>query len=576
MLLQRLREYAEERLGLELPPPMYQVQPIRYLFVLKRDGSFIDYVDTALGQDKAFKNGIRLAAPHVKRSVGIRPKLLADTAPYVLGLGGDGSKPDRVRQQHAEFVEMVNDCSQKTGEPAVTAVAAFLNNIDVPSLGLKPDFNPAGTITFEVGPELERPIDLPAVQNYWVSITGQDEEGEATIRLPCIACGNVRPVLERHPLKIKGVPGGQILKDLISANAGAFESYGLKASLIAPTCQPCAEAYGNALNSLLADKDSSLWMKESAYAFWTRMPSKLKPSRLLSEPENRQTEVRSLLSAHQTGKTASIDVDENTFYAVGLGASGARLVVRDWIDTTVGEAERRIGRYFALQQMVGWDGSPWEPAPMFRLTGATVRDPRKEQPAPIVAQSLIRLALIGSPLPLDLLFLAVRRNRAMQDVTRERAMLIKMVLQSQPDAVEGEEQAMADLEDENTNPAYLCGRLLAVLDRVQALAIGNPNASIVDKFYGSASSAPASVFGTLMHGAQAHMGKLQRDKPGAHHLLQLQLEEIAAPIRAFPKTLTLQDQGLFALGFYHQRAADRRGVKERAEARVKPMESATE
>ena len=574
MLLQRLREYAEERLS--LPPPMYQEQPIRYLFTLRDDGSFVGVTDTASKQDKSLKNGIRRKAPHIKRSVGIRPKLLADTAPYVLGLGGEESKQERVRQQHIEFVAMVNDCRDTTGEPAVAAVAKFLEGLNPAALNLPDDFDPAATITFEVGNGLELPIDLPAVRSYWAAINSADEEAGATTMLPCIACGNVRPVLERHPLKIKGVPGGQILKDLISANAGAFESYGLKASTIAPTCQSCAEAYGNALNSLLADRDSSLWIGEAAYAFWTRRPAAFKPSRMFSDPQNYQIEIKSLLSAARTGKAASVNVDENAFYAVGLGASGARLVVRDWIDTTVGEAKRRIGRYFALQEMVGWDGSTWEPVPMFRLSGATVRDPRKEDPPGIVAQALIRLALTGHPPPLDLLFLAVRRNRAEQNVSRERAMLIKMVLQSQPDIPEGEEHVMADLESESTRPAYLCGRLLAVLDRIQALAIGNPNASIIDKYYGSASSAPASVFGTLLHGAQAHMGKLQRDRPGAHHLLQEQLETIAYPLKSFPKTLSLEEQGLFALGFYHQRAADRRAVRERKEQREQDAEGPVE
>lgn len=567
MLLQRLREYAEERMP-GLPPPMYAEQSIRYLFTLRDDGSFVGWTDTADKSDKTTKNGLRKQAPHAKRAMGIKPKLLADNAQYVLGIAGEGNKPERVRQQHAQFAELVADCAAKTGEPAVIAVARFLQNLDIEALRLPDDFDPAATISFDIAPGLELPIDLRSVRDYWASIAGVDEESASTARLPCIGCGNVRPVLERHPLKIKGVPGGQILKDLVSANSGAFESYGLKASQIAPTCQSCAEAYGNALNALLADGNSHLWMKEGAYAFWTRRPTEFNPLSMITAPENAQTAIKSLMTAHFSGKSASVEIDPNPFYAVGLGASGARLVVRDWIDTSVEEARLRMGRYFALQQMVNWDGSPWVPAPLFKLTGATVRDARKDDPAPIVSQSLIRLAFRGDPLPQDLLYLAVRRNRASQNVTHERAMLIKMTLLSQPDVATGEENRMTELDPASTDPAYLCGRLLAVLDRIQALAIGNPNASIVDKFYGSASSAPASVFGTLMHGAQAHMGKLQRDRGGAHHLLELQLESILTPLRSFPKTLTLEQQGLFALGFYHQRAEDRRAVKERSEARA--------
>jgi CRISPR-associated protein Csd1 len=566
MLLQRLREYAEERM--HMPPPMYQEQPIRYLIALRPDGSFLGIRDTASKADKAQTRGIRRLAPHVKRASGIKSKLLADNAEYAFGLGGEGSKPERVAQQHEAFTALVEACLDKTEEPSVAAVAAFLNALNIEALGLPADFDPKATLTFEIEGEAELPIDLRSVQRFWAATVGPDEEAGSDQNgdlLPCIGCGELRPALERHPLKIKGVPGGQILKDLISANEGAFLSYGLKASQIAPTCQPCAEAYGNALNALLADRETSLWIGGAAYAFWTREPAVFSFARIVSEPENRQAEVKSLMQAHQTGKAHAVNVDANAFYAVGLGASGARLVVRDWIDVSVGEVERRLGRYFTLQEMVGWDGEPWAPLPMYRLTGATVRDPRKEEPAPIVAQALIRLALTGAPLPLDVLYLAVRRNRAAQAVNQERAMLIKMVLQSQ--AVEGEERTMAELEMANAQPAYLCGRLLAVLDRVQALAIGNPNASIIDKFYGSASSAPASVFGTLLHGAQNHLGKLQRDRPGAHRRLQEQIEEIAAPLAEFPKTLALEEQGLFALGFYHQRAADRRAAKDAAEAR---------
>lgn len=575
MMIQELCALANR--DAELPPPMYQKQPIRYLIGLRADGTMVGKLrDISSPKDKALKRGMPLFAPHVKRTMGIRPKLLADTAPYVLGIAGDDAKGDRVEQQHAQFIALVDQCRDATREPAVAAVSAFLAKLDraVLAQSLPDDFDPSGTITFEIGPERERPIDLNSVQQFWAALNSADETGDASALLTCIGCGQLRPALERHPIKIKGVPGGQILKDLVSANNDAFISYGLKASQIAPMCQACAEAYANALNGLLADKRTSLWMKEGAYAFWTRQDADFAPASLFLNPDEQHVLVRSLLEAHYRGTEAALDFDPTRFFAVGLGASGARLVVRDWIDTSVGDAKARLGRYFALQEMVQWDGSPGDAVPIYRLTGATVRDPRKEEPAPIVGRSLIRLALLGSPLPMDLLYLAVRRNRAAQEVNRERAMLIKMVLLSRPSVTEGEESTMSALNEANTNPAYLCGRLLATLDQIQYLATRNVetgkkvNTGIVDKYYGSASSAPASVFGTLMHGAQAHMSKLQRDKPGAHERLEVELESIALSLKAFPKTLTLEEQGLFALGFYHQRAHDRQGAREGAKAKA--------
>jgi CRISPR-associated protein Csd1 len=154
---------------------------------------------------------------------------------------------------------------------------------------------------------------------------------------------------------------------------------------------------------------------------------------------------------------------------------------------------------------------------------------------------------------MSLLYQAVRRNRAEQKVTRQRAALIKLVLLSQHGA--SQENIMVELDLQNPNVAYRCGRLLAVLAEVQRNAIGK--AAIVDRFYGTASSAPAAVFGRLLRGAQPHLTKLERDRPGVANALQRRLEDVMSTLNSFPTTLTLEEQALFALGFYHQRAHDR-------------------
>ena len=103
------------------------------------------------------------------------------------------------------------------------------------------------------------------------------------------------------------------------------------------------------------------------------------------------------------------------------------------------------------------------------------------------------------------------------------------------------------------SPAYLCGRLLAILERAQQAAV-NPRATLVDRFYGAASSAPASVFGNLLRNAQNHLGDLRKNKPGVHHGLQSDLEEVLSKLGDFPRTLNMRDQAVFALGYYYQRA----------------------
>ena len=85
---------------------------------------------------------------------------------------------------------------------------------------------------------------------------------------------------------------------------------------------------------------------------------------------------------------------------------------------------------------------------------------------------------------------------------------------------------MVDLDPSNSSPAYQCGRLLAVLEDIQRAAIPGAKATIVDRFFGTASSAPASVFGRLMRGAQPHLSKLERDNPNAYRALQRRMEEV--------------------------------------------------
>ena len=200
-------------------------------------------------------------------------------------------------------------------------------------------------------------------------------------------------------------------------------------------------------------------------------------------------------------------------------------------------------------------GENSRPLGLFVLAASTVHDVRRDLPV-TTPRALFRAALVGAPLPLELAFQAVRRCRAEQRVTRPRAALIKLVLLSQ-ERQPPKEEYMVALEPDHPSPAYHCGRLLAVLESVQKAALGRVNTTIVDRYYGAASSTPGIVFGTLLRGAQPHLAKLKRDRPGANVNLQRRVEEICAKIGDWPATLALKDQALFSLGYYHERAHDR-------------------
>jgi CRISPR-associated protein Csd1 len=222
--------------------------------------------------------------------------------------------------------------------------------------------------------------------------------------------------------------------------------------------------------------------------------------------------------------------------------------------------------------MVDRSGEEGAPLGLYALSASTlastVRDVNKEL-APNAPRVLLHMALSGGPLPRWLLFQAVKRNRAEQTITRSRAALIKMVLLSQQ-IKEKEEKNMSELvqlNPDNRDPGYLCGRLLAVLEAVQRAALPGINTTITDRFFGTASSAPASVFARLIRGAQPHLSKLRRNRRGAYVALDTRLQDVLANLKEFPKILSLEGQGLFGLGYYHQRAADRAAAIAHKQAR---------
>ena len=565
MLLQRLRDYASR---LDLPPTLYAEGPVRYIVELSAGGRLLSPrpVDTGDPANARTRRGVRRNVPQIQRTSGIRPLLLADTSKYTFGLARDPDKQARADACHNAYLELVTRCAAETGELAAQAVVDFLAEEPTAQLDLVNDFDREAILTFRVDGVL--PIDLPAVQAFWAREHDPTAADGADAQvMQCLVCGRRRPVLDRLQAKIKGVPGGRTSgTSIISANRDAFKSYGLRASLIAPTCAECGELFTKGLNALLAGENTSYRLGGVAFVFWTREPvPEFNPIRGVAQPDPQY--VQALLESTFTGRPPG-QFDATPFYASTLSGSGGRTVVRDWIDTTVGEVIAQLASWFRRQRIAALDTDDPAPLGLYALAAATVRDPRTDLAVP-TPRALLRCALKGEPLPYGLLEQVVRRNRAEQRVTRPRAALIKLVLHSQQRL---EEDAMVGLDLDSTNPAYRCGRLLAVLGQIQYAAIRVD--SVVDRFYGSASTAPASVFGRLTHGAQHHLSKLQRDRPAAHSALRDRLAEIMSgiPSSGFPRTLGLEGQGLFALGFYHQRAHDRAQMR----ARVRERDAAAE
>jgi CRISPR-associated protein Csd1 len=576
MILTQLKEFADTQMT--LPPVMYSEQKIRWLIDLDADGQLKGKFVPWGGDTEETKRGKPTIVPHVGRTVGVKPKLLADSAEYVLGVRRADSKPERVADCHQQFKALIAECERVSQEPKLKAVLAFLEHwqpaqfISCLPDGFKVEkFDPSENITFRVDGVLlaDAKSQLHSIEKFWADLTsGSGEAGNADPVMTCLVTGEEAPVAQRMPVLIKGLIGGQPSGTaLVSANSDPFTSYGLKNSLTSPISRDAAERFAKALNYLLSDRTHRMYVGTTAFVFWTKKSTEDIPPWLILEKPDPQA-VKNLLESPLAGSQVHYLADEQ-FYALSLTASMARSVVRDWLETTIPQVKENIKNWFLSQKIVDIYGESGRSLGVYALAASVYRDPGKEMQAS-VPTALLRYAINRDRLADDLLVKLVCRNRAEQDVTFPRAALTKLILVSQGKIEMSEMESLtpsSSLEGLE-NLAYQCGRLLAELEAIQKSALGNVNASLVDRYYGAASSTPAKAFAPLMRGVQSHLGKLRKTAPGIYKLREQQLEEIMANFidGKFPKTLMMSHQAIFALGYYHQRAANRAIAKEKAKA----------
>jgi CRISPR-associated protein Csd1 len=311
-------------------------------------------------------------------------------------------------------------------------------------------------------------------------------------------------------------------------------------------------SYTTALNAMLDKgklRQSVRIGNAATVVYWTRGAAGVDDVLFGDLLEGSPEAVGRLFQSAETGLLPSFQ--SGRFYAVTLTGDKARIAARNWIEEAIPAAFENLRRHFSDLEVEGAERPPSIQA----LLGALSAPGKDEAMAAALSGPFTYAALCGRPYPMSALEAAVRRNRAdpgmrERHVGALRAAVIKAVLLRLPSRLYGELKPMLDQQIQE--PAYRCGRLIAVLDRLQDRATGAA-AGVVDRYFGSASSAPASVFGTLLRNAQNHIGKLESKAPGLAKYFSRLIGEILAPMPEFPRTLSVQEQGLFALGFYHQR-----------------------
>lgn len=561
MILQALHDYYQRKTtepGSDLAPFGFEWKELPFIIELDSTGKLIQIEDTreSEGRKKVAKSF--MVPQGVKKTSGVASNLLWDNAEYVLGLD-TRDKPDRVIQQHQAFIKKLESlpeiAKQDTG---LKSVLLFLENLDLSALESLTVWNEL-LINPNLSFRLQHDLDLVCQRPDVIDALQQEQTGSSDGKCICLITGDKQKTTRLHTA-IKGVWGAQTSgANIVSFNLDAFDSYGKSQGNNAPVGERPAFAYTTALNHLLRKKSPQrMQVGDASTVFWTEKPTALETAVVdifgeppKDDPDRNSRAVQSLFKSIDAGLLSS-DEGKARFYVLGLAPNAARIAVRFWQVATVAKMAGRIRQHFSDLAIIHSEKQP-PYLPLFRLLVSTATQGKADNIPPNLAGEVMRCILAGLPYPQTLLSAAVRRNRAEQEITYPRAALIKACINRSTRYANSEvkEELNMSLDSNNDNPGYRLGRLFAVLEKIQEEANPGINATIRDRYYGAASSSPVSVFSTLLKLKNHHLSKL--DNKGRVINLERLIGQIMEQINDFPKTLNLQDQGRFAIGYYHQR-----------------------
>lgn len=579
MILAALNDYYQrllEQEDSEIAPFGYSQEKISYALILGPEGELLDVQDIRdTSGKKPLPAGLVVPQPE-KRTSGIKSNFLWDKTSYVLGVSSKVG--ERVAQEHDDFKQSHLEALKSETDPGLLAVVGFLNKWKPESFSTCGYFSEEhldANLVFRLDGERAYIHQRPAAMSVRARLLDSQESRTAE----CLVTGKILPVARLHP-SIKGVNGAQSSgASIVSFNLDSFKSYGKEQGENAPVSEQVAFAYTTVLNHLLRRGDDNrqrLQIGDSTVVFWAQAATRQKAQAaeslfadFLQPPATDGSETARLHAALdkvvQGRPLSEVDAelqDDTRIFILGLSPNASRISIRFWETGSLMQFSRRLAQHYEDMML---KPLPWKTPPaIWRLLHETVphRDnsrPSSDDIAPLLAGEMARSILTGRRYPQSLLTNLIMRFRADGDISSLRVALCKAVLARdlRLGVKSDNKEIPVSLDTENADPGYLLGRMFATLENIQRNALGkNVNATIRDRFYGAASATPASVFPVLIRNAQNHLGRLRKDKRGIAVNLEKQLGEIMEKLATeFPKSLRIEAQGRFAIGYYHQTSA---------------------
>ncbi len=597
MILQALYNYYEAmRKAHRIATPGLEVKPIRWVIVIREDGTFVRLKDLKDPSDKKSKGQDYLVPAGLKRSGKCPPaQPFWDNRKYILGYeeSAEGVSPCTDRLE--DFKRVMSEIAEHYPDNAsFKAVCRFYDHYlgaetPLPEEAQTERILASDWMTFQ----LQGDTELLATQDDAYDLAAQAYSTEENLGR-CLITGEEKPLAAFHARIV--APGSQAGATIASFNDPAYLSYGKKQGENAPISKYASFAHTTALNDLLRNEQTRYTLGDISYVFWNSDlddPSINETFRTVtfegvrndeaqeqSDTDNEQPKRRGKSKKKAPNPTQDTYKvleqfkairgnrgqgehweDERQFYVLGLTAGG-RITIKYWQQGTVSEIFDRVYQHLVDMNIVSWDGFVDEENPPLRSLYGIVKSvstPSKSSTfATNLVQSIVESILSGNPYPMTLQQACVNRITQERTVSELRAAILKGCINRKARIYKHLKELDMALDKQNDNIAYLAGRLFAVLEQIQQASLGKGvNATIRDRFYASASTRPNMVMGRLIALSNHHLSKLRKEKPGLAVNLEKLLGEIFSLIPAeaptFPATFSLDEQSLFAVGYYHQK-----------------------